>query len=53
MPEDAKQRLIDNMAGSLSQVSSNDVIALSVAHFRQADPEYGQRLADAVAALRL
>jgi catalase len=52
MPEDAKQRLVDNLAGSLSQVSRDDVIERAIAHFRAADPDYGQRVADAVADLR-
>ena len=52
MPEEARKRLVENIAGSLSQVSRKDVIERSVAHFRKADPEYGQRVADAVARRR-
>ena len=44
MPADAKQRLVDNIAGSLAQVSRDDVIARSIDHFRSADPEYGARV---------
>ena len=49
MPEDAKQRLIANLAGSLAQVKNAQVVERSIAHFRAADPEYGRRLAEALA----
>ena len=52
MDEAARARLVANIAGSLSQVSKDDIIARSVEHFRKADPEYGERVAAAVAALR-
>jgi catalase len=52
MKEDARRRLIDNIAGSLSQVSRQDVIDRSIEHFRRADAEYGKRLAEAVKRLR-
>jgi catalase len=39
MSEAEKQRLIGNIARSLSQVSREDIIERSVAHFRRADPE--------------
>ena len=42
--------LVANIAASLSQVSRQDVIDRSIAHFRQADPDYGKRLEPAVAA---
>ena len=48
----ARARLVANIAGSLSQVSKVEIVTRSVAHFRAADPEYGQRVADAVAKLR-
>jgi catalase len=48
MREDERQRLIDNIAGSLAQVSRQDVIDRSIEHFRKADAEYGKRLAEAV-----
>ena len=50
--EEARRRLVDNIAGSLAQVTRDDVIARSVAHFRAADPEYGSRVAEAVALRR-
>jgi catalase len=50
MPEDARARLIANIAGGLASVSRKDVILRSLEHFRKADPEYGQRLTEAVAA---
>ena len=52
MSEDARTRLIETLAGGLSQVSRTDVIERSIAHFHNADAEYGKRLAEAVAARR-
>jgi catalase len=52
MKPEERARLIANIAGSLSKVSRPDVIERSIGHFRRADPEYGTRLAEAVAALR-
>ena len=51
-PRDAQQRLVDNIAGSLAQVSREDIIERSITHFRKADAEYGQRIADGVALRR-
>ena len=51
-PADAQQRLVDNIAGSLAQVSREDIIERSIEHFRKADPEYGRRIAEGVAARR-
>jgi catalase len=48
MPEDARQRLADNIAGSLAQVSRPDIIERSIEHFRKADPEYGRRVLESV-----
>lgn len=45
-------RLVENLAGSLSQVSRPDVIARAIDHFRRADPELGARLEAAVDAKR-
>jgi catalase len=52
MKEDECRRLVENIAGSLAQVSRKDVIERSIEHFRRADAEYGQRVAERVAALR-
>ena len=49
MAPDARERLVANIAGSLAQVSRPAVIERSIEHFRAADPEYGARLAAAVA----
>jgi len=49
MSKEEKQRLIDNIAASLSKVSREDIIQRSVGHFRRADPEFGDRLADTIA----
>jgi len=43
-----KERLVRNLAGSLAQVSRDDVVARSVAQFRAADPEYGKRVEAAI-----
>ncbi len=48
MNEAEKSRLVSNIAASLSQVSKKDIIARSVANFRNADPEYGERVARAI-----
>jgi catalase len=51
-PADAQQRLVDNIAGSLAQVSRGDIVARSIVHFRNADAEFGARIAEGVAARR-
>jgi catalase len=48
MPEDARERLVRNIAGSLAQVTHEPIVARSIAHFRNADPEYGARVEAAV-----
>jgi catalase len=52
MKEEERKRLVDNIAGSLAQVSRQDVIDRSIEHFRKADPNYGRRVAEAVAPRR-
>jgi len=52
MPEDAKTRLVDNIASGLAQVSKDDIIERSIASFRHADPDYGARVETAVKAHR-
>jgi len=47
MSEAEKMRLVSNIAASLSQVSKPDIIERSVANFRNADAEYGERVAKA------
>ncbi len=42
---DARTRLVDNFAGDLKQVKSAAVRAKIVSHLRQADKEYGDRVA--------
>jgi catalase len=51
-PEDARQRLVENIAVRLSQVSRDDIVERSLAHFRKADAEYGRRVTEAVSARR-
>ncbi|WP_328469039.1 catalase [Streptomyces sp. NBC_00448] len=52
LDEDARTRLIDNLAGALAQVSREDIVERAIANFRQADADYGKRLDAAVQALR-
>jgi catalase len=52
MPEEAKQRLVAVIAGSLGQVSKPAIIEKSLAHFTRADADYGARLRAAIAAMR-
>jgi catalase len=52
MPEDAKARLVDNIASGLAQVSKDDIIERSITSFRHADPDYGARAETAVKAHR-
>jgi catalase len=56
MSADEQQRLVDAIAGSLSQVQrtpiGDGIVERSVDHFRRADPDYGSRIDSAVAALR-
>ena len=51
-PRAAQQRLVDNIAGSLAQVSRDDIIERSLSHFRRADAAYGQKIADGIATRR-
>ena len=52
MPADAQERFVNNVAGSLSQVSRDDVITRAIEHFRSADQGLGARLTEAVRARR-
>jgi catalase len=47
-----QQRLVDNIAGSLAQVSREDIIERPVGHFTKADAEFGRRIAEGIAAHR-
>jgi catalase len=50
--KDAQQRLVDNIVGSLAQVSRDDIIERSIGHFRKADADLGRRIATGVGARR-
>ncbi|MFJ9405928.1 catalase [Streptomyces sp. NPDC101393] len=52
LSEDEKGRLIDNLAGFISQVSRDDIAQRAIENFRKADADYGKRLDAAVQALR-
>ena len=43
---------MDNIAGSLPQVSREAIITRSVEHFRKADADFGRRVAGGIAARR-
>jgi catalase len=48
MSEAEKMRLVGNIAASLSRVNKSDIIERSLANFRNADAEYGERVAAAI-----
>jgi catalase len=50
--EAAKQRLVGNIADGLAQVNHREIVDRSVSYFRNADPDYGERIARAIAARR-
>jgi catalase len=52
MSEEEKKRLAGNIAGSLSQVTRDDIVSRAIGHFRSADPDYGARVEAAVKAAR-
>ena len=52
MSAEERSRLVANIAGSLAQVTRDDVIEANLAHFHAADPEYGKRVEAAVRELR-
>ncbi|WP_110946222.1 catalase [Streptomyces avicenniae] len=52
MSEDEKDRLIENLAGSIAAVSRDDIAERAIENFRKADEDYGKRLQTAVQALR-
>ncbi|EDY44199.1 catalase [Streptomyces sp. SPB074] len=52
MPEDAKDRLITNLADSISGVSRDGIAERAIANFRKADGDFGKRLEEAVALRR-
>jgi catalase len=52
MSEDGKERLINNLAGSIAGVSRDDIAERAIDNFRQADGDFGKRLEAAVQALR-
>jgi len=52
MTEPDEERLVASIAGNLSRVSREDVIARSIEHFRKPDPAYGARVGQGVRARR-
>jgi catalase len=45
---DAQQRLVDNIVGSLGQVSRQDIIDRSISHFSKADKDFGNRVKEGI-----
>jgi len=52
MSEDEKKRLVENISGTLSRVSREEIVEKSIRAFRSADTDLGDRLAKSVKALR-
>ncbi len=52
MAQDEQSRLVANIAGSLAQVTRDDVIEKNLAHFHSADQDYGRRVEAAVREIR-
>jgi len=52
MSEDEKKRLVENISGSLSRVSQEEIIEKSIGHFRSADADFGDRPTRAIKARR-
>jgi catalase len=52
MADDERARLVARIAGSLGQVSRQEIIDRALAHFVRADAEYGARLEAAVKEIR-
>ncbi|MGW1988585.1 catalase [Embleya sp. NPDC001921] len=52
MSDAERARLVENIAGSLGQVTRDDIVDRVLQHFHAADPEYGTRVKRAVAAIR-
>jgi catalase len=52
MPADAQERLVGNIAGSLAQVSKQEIIDRAVTSFRNADQTYGDRVEAKVKEIR-
>jgi catalase len=54
MPQDAKDRLVTNLANAISGVSADrdDIVDRAISNFSQADADFGRRLELAVKELR-
>lgn len=52
MSEAEKLRLVENISNGLAACTKDDIIERSIAHFRQADEDYGKRIAARVKELR-
>jgi catalase len=42
---EGRARLVRNIAGGLARVADAGIVERSIEHFREADPEYGARVA--------
>ncbi|MDT3396363.1 catalase [Streptomyces sp. B1866] len=52
LSEDERERLVANLAGSIAQVTRDDIVQRAVENFRKADADFGKRLDAAVQAAR-
>jgi catalase len=48
MEEAAKERLVENVTASLAQVSRKDIVERSIANFQRSDPDYADRIINAL-----
>ncbi|WP_345243817.1 catalase [Pontibacillus salipaludis] len=48
MSEDEKQRLVSNIVGSMKEVRKEEIQLRQIEHFYKADPDYGERVAQAL-----
>jgi catalase len=48
MAETERERLVASIGASLAQVSRQDIVDRAIAHYRNADAEYGARVEAAV-----
>ena len=52
MTEDEQARLAANLAGPLARIERQDIVAKFIAHLHAADPEYGERVENAIKEMR-
>lgn len=48
LSEEERARLVQNIAGAMSGVQKEEIKLRQIHHFYKVDPEYGQRVAEAL-----